>query len=485
MERNKSNILTILLNLEHMFQCFRYTTNGTARKVQSLALAVEAQALSHKLTLASKRWKYMLPFKEACDVDFSRWYKNVNRWIDLLSCNDDSSDQIDLEFFTPGDSFFIDQYYYLISNEEDKDSSEPPFYETTDIESYNIAYEEFKDELERDWFDFMEQFDKSDLQQFDNIVCTDPSSEFQFIEKIKVQEVVSTLQSIHEDTDYLDICINSLIVLSDTLDSAYNTLLSPDEEAYKNLTRRLSDTYFFDLIDESINSFKRWKSSAPTTNRLVAFKNKFEREKNKFFSGKWEKALKFYFSIDAIDCCNEADAGKLIFKYRSEFTHDEVGQILADYKKLECYHKEIAVLESNQPKKPINSKPSQSVLQVDIPLVMIKTFEQNKEAFYLFVKILSSCQSEICNRKGKTWGHLKDSFIKLEFIDRNCSGTDFGAAIEQLCPNRNAKNVEQTLKRYNSRNPRVIDIHKEHGIIETFVELFRPVKDMLDKSNNE
>ena len=113
MENNKkSDILTILENIDKMLQCGTTMVNSIAGNMQMLAIAVEAQSLASKLKLAAERWRYKLPFKEACDVDFKLWEKKFDAWFDVF-LNHDSGEEADgIEFFKPNADHFIDQYFH-------------------------------------------------------------------------------------------------------------------------------------------------------------------------------------------------------------------------------------------------------------------------------------------------------------------------------------------------------------------------------------
>ena len=81
MENNKkSDILMILENIDKMLQCYTTMVNDIAGSMQMFAIAIEAQSLASKLNLAAERWRYKLPFKEACDVDFKFWRNRVVLW---------------------------------------------------------------------------------------------------------------------------------------------------------------------------------------------------------------------------------------------------------------------------------------------------------------------------------------------------------------------------------------------------------------------
>ena len=85
MENNKkSDILTVLENIDKMLQCYTTMVNSIAGRMQMLAIGIEAQSLASKLNLAAERWRYKLPFKEACDVDFKLWEEKIFAWFDAI-----------------------------------------------------------------------------------------------------------------------------------------------------------------------------------------------------------------------------------------------------------------------------------------------------------------------------------------------------------------------------------------------------------------
>ncbi len=107
--KEKSDMLTILENLERMFDAIRCCVNTQAYASLLMAMAIEAETLALKLQLMLSRWVVYLPFKECCDVDFQAWEKKVNDWYQLLD-----SDGQDLNerypSFKPSCSFWLDLF---------------------------------------------------------------------------------------------------------------------------------------------------------------------------------------------------------------------------------------------------------------------------------------------------------------------------------------------------------------------------------------
>lgn len=483
-ERDKTNILTVLENLEQMFRCLRYSVNGISSKVQSLALAVEAQALATKIGLASKRWMYKLPFKEACDVDFSMWHKKVDSWIDAISEEVYYTEQTDIQFFLPNTDYYIDQFYQVrgeINQLFIEGETVQPYYEIADVEEYNRRFCELKGELECDWMCCGEEIDKAVIPDLENAL---KEGDVYCLKTKQAEDVGGTLRHICDDNNFFDVCTAALGNLSSSLEQAYRTLLTPPEEAYKALFERLSLVFYGELINDTMDSFRRWSSFAPTSisRRLKAFEDKFEKEKKKFFSGKWKEGLETYFDPDDIGRFVEGtDAGKFIYKYRCELSKDEVGGILAGCHKLACYYNEICRLKSEKKEKKQQlatspDLPREEALEMEISVIFSPNLRHHVKAVNLFVQTLRACEPDIARQSGKNWGHVREAFVKLEFIDKQCSGVDFGNAIGQICSNRKAYNVAQALKRY---NPNEL-VNKNQGFIDFFIEQFQPVKEMVE-----
>ena len=112
MENNKkSDILTVLENIDKMLQCYTTMVNSIAGSMQMFAIAIEAQSLASKLNLAAERWRYKLPFKEACDVDFKFWRNRVVLWLsNFYDVAFDTDDSYEIDFFVPQSDYFVDLY---------------------------------------------------------------------------------------------------------------------------------------------------------------------------------------------------------------------------------------------------------------------------------------------------------------------------------------------------------------------------------------
>ena len=446
MENNKkSDILTILENIDKMLQCCTTMVNSIAGNMQMLAIAVEAQSLASKLKLAAERWRYKLPFKEACDVDFKFWEEKIKDWAYEFFCIENDEETDGIEFFKPNADHFIDQYFHECQT-MNTDNEERPFYMIDNAIRYNNLLLEYKIDIENkdnDWKKiidnaaFDEIADYSDLSDEDN----------------------SMLKQILARMFWLSV---SLYTLRLALHKAHKALLCPEEAAYKSLYERLSVAYFNKHIDEAKASFQGWLSKVPKKRQLKMLKEKLEKEKAKFFSGKWKEALEIYFDIEKV--LEGTDAGKFIFKYREDLTLEEVGQIVGQYHKMACILEEISRLENKAEVKPVAkiAETPQETKIMELSPIFARGIRESATATNQIVEAIReiAVTTSTPDRKlsgGKTWGHVKEALCWMGVIDCNCLGTEFGRAIEAICPDKKHTNVEQALKRYNSKKKTTTD----------------------------
>ena len=442
----KSDILTILENIDKMLQCCTTMVNNIAGNMQMLAIAVEAQSLASKLKLAAERWRYKLPFKEACDVDFKLWEKKFDAWFDVF-LNHDSGEEADgIEFFKPNADHFIDQYFHecQMTNTDDE---EYPFYMIDDAEEYNDLIWKYNSDIEdeeNDWKNFIDNAAFDEIAKKINLSVEDYSI---FNEKTRPYEWTLTY---------------ALRLLFAALHKAHKALLCPEEAAYKSLYERLSVEHFVIYIDEAKASFQGWLSKAPKKRQLKMLKEKLEKEKAKFFSGKWKEALEIYFDIEKV--LEGTDAGKFIFKYREDLTLEEVEQIVGQYHKMACILEEISRLENKAEVKPVAkiAETPQETKIMELSPIFARGIRESATATNQIVEAIReiAVTTSTPDRKlsgGKTWGHVKEALCWMGVIDCNCLGTEFGRAIEAICPDKKHTNVEQALKRYNSRKKTTTD----------------------------
>ena len=474
-ENNKSDILVILENIDQMLQCFTKMVNGYARNIQGVAIAVEAQTLAQKLRLAAERWQHKLPFKEACDVNFKWWEKRMEYWSAFIYSDDDEkSNYEDTRDFTPDTDFFIDQYFYgmcLVNRDEiaERIDSFSPFFEIKDAQGFYDKICEYREDIDFDYMSIKNEIDKNAVAALlfglagdgENMfnpkqlkaMRTDMDENapylFQWIAKAKSNDVAWSSYYI----------INALDTLYQVLRYSEKVLQDTEDSAFKDLYERLSVAHFDELIKEAKDDFQKWLNSTPKKNRLDMMKKKLEKEKTKFFSGKWKEGLENYFDIDNIESVLEGiDAGKFIFRYRKDLTLEEAGKIIAQYHKIACFHSEIRKLENKEKDVTAEAveKPAQEEKVIELPVIFNSIIRDDAKATNMLVDAIRKLALTTGHKSktisgGKTWGHVKESLVIHDYIDKDCSGADFGRAIEAICSDKTHSSVEQSLKRYNSK----------------------------------
>ena len=446
MENNKkSDILTILENIDKMLQCCTTMVNSIAGRMQMFAIAIEAQSLASKLNLAAGRWRYKLPFKEACDVDFKLWEEKIKDWAYEFFCIENGEETDGIEFFKPNADHFIDQYFHECQT-MNTDNEERPFYMIDNAIRYNNLLLNYKIDIENkenDWKKIIDNAAFDEIADYSDLSDKDNSMLKQILARMFCLSV-------------------SLYILRLALHKAHEALLCPEEATYKSLYERLSVAYFNQHIEEAKTSFQGWLSKTPKKRQLKMLKEKLEKEKAKFFSGKWKEALENYFDIEKV--LEGTDAGKFIFKYREDLTLEEVGQIVGQYHKMACILEEISRLENKAEVKPVAkiAETPQETKIMELSPIFARGIRESATATNLIVEAIReiAVTTSTPDRKlsgGKTWGHVKEALCWMGVIDCNCLGTEFGRAIEAICPDKKHTNVEQALKRYNSKKKTTTD----------------------------
>ena len=441
----KSDILTVLENIDKMLQCCTTMVNSIAGRMQMFAIAIEAQSLASKLNLAAERWRYKLPFKEACDVDFKFWEEKIKDWAYEFFCIENDEETDGIEFFKPNADHFIDQYFHECQT-MNTDNEERPFYMIDNAIRYNNLLLEYKIDIENkdnDWKKIIDNAAFDEIADYSDLSDEDNSMLKQILARMFCLSV-------------------SLYILRLALHKAHKALLCPEEAAYKSLYERLSVAYFNQHIEEAKTSFQGWLSKTPKKRQLKMLKEKLEKEKAKFFSGKWKEALENYFDIEKV--LEGTDAGKFIFKYREDLTLEEVGQIVGQYHKMACILEEISRLENKAEVKPVAkiAETPQETKIMELSPIFARGIRESATATNQIVEAIReiAVTTSTPDRKlsgGKTWGHVKEALCWMGVIDCNCLGTEFGRAIEAICPDKKHTNVEQALKRYNSRKKTTTD----------------------------
>ena len=503
-----TNIKEILVNIDYMFKCYANTANEYSRLLQGFSIAVEAQALATKLSLAADRWKYKLPFNEAWDVDFKDWAKRIRKWHYWYFNIGDSRSNGKFKELKLNTHYFID-LCYLDKKKEWKETIgedirlDIPYYMDMDAESSLKTEKALLDMLgerknlfhfkrETGWAAICHLLLNAEGNKDATTACFMDRSELEAAAKRRI--TIDTFDWIAEghiqlrysSYKYMKSALDELIK---ALEKAEETLLSPDDQAYKGLYERMAIEYYTEPISQAGDACRRYVNNAPRGKQLKKLKDKLEEEKKNFYDGKWKTALEDYFSIEDIDSGRDAiNAGKFIYKYRKELTKDELKDILTKYYKIICFSHEIRRIENGEKtvKRTDDATTMKDVITMELNVIFVSKLRETPSATASLMRIIREI-AQVTSLKdknksaGRTWGHVKDALEKESLIDKNCNYADFGRAIAEICPDKKGHNVEQAVKRYKGRR----DIGaKDLNIILEIRKKLQEVVLMLEDSNN-
>ena len=85
-EKTKESELGMLLrNIGGLLVCYAESGRTESRIAILRAMCSEVDLVCRKLSKMNERWSQFLPFKEAIDVNFEEWQREVERWANLLA----------------------------------------------------------------------------------------------------------------------------------------------------------------------------------------------------------------------------------------------------------------------------------------------------------------------------------------------------------------------------------------------------------------
>ena len=135
--KDKSDVLSLLLSIETMYETCQNVLNTYTQTTLMLAITIEAQMLLMKLRVMKERWAFHLPFKEACTVDFYDWGKKIEKMsLSLVGPEETSEADEILTEYCPSKHFMLDLYTLLPENADSEQS--PAYYRELDMESMKL-----------------------------------------------------------------------------------------------------------------------------------------------------------------------------------------------------------------------------------------------------------------------------------------------------------------------------------------------------------
>ena len=335
--KEKSDMLTMLENLERMFDAIRCCVNTHAYASMLMAMAIETETLALKLQLILRRWVVYLPFKECCDVDFQAWEKKVNDWYQLFDINGQDLNER-YPSFKPSCSFWLDlfglevKYPGLSTELKDPLVLRPD--ETDDDYNYldPYQYNARLSLLEDDMTDDMYFYDSisSDCANILKERCKQSRLRL-FFKDESVQEAIckETETMFNLGTTELkaqECCCDALLYLHCWLENIQLFFIS---QLSNDLFVRFCNFVRVDFNSYGDSWFKinQWKNSWPQSAITKKAQQKKEQLQEQLRGTRWGKELEEYVNLDAPMLTNNADFGRFVFKNRKELLENELKEI--------------------------------------------------------------------------------------------------------------------------------------------------------------
>lgn len=335
--KEKSDMLTMLENLERMFDAIRYCVNEKARETLLMAMAIEAETLALKMSVMYQRWNVYLPFDENMDVDFDVWDNKVCDWLKVFApWNADASERYPR--FRPNDSFWLDLYRMNVCDPTLFSTNEPLVFRPYDTDEfagydwknpfhYSCRFSELLDEMRADEHHVDEissncmsmlkkYLEMQDCQTTGSKVCS-PERQKQLDELFAIGTApIDSERYCCETLQYLNYWLA-------VFEFFLNSQLSDEQ------FERLCDYVLLNLPGEidSRAKINQWQNSWPSS----VFQRKAQEHKvqlqDQLRGTRWGKELEEYLNLDAPLLTNNADFGRFLFKNRKELDMDEIEKI--------------------------------------------------------------------------------------------------------------------------------------------------------------
>lgn len=337
--KEKSDMLTMLENLERMFDAIRYCFNEQARNPLLMAMAIEAETLALKLQVMWKRWKVYLPFKENLDVDLKMWKKKVNDWLEVFDCEKTDITKRN-STFKPNDAFWLDLYQMKVKCQARPIKLEDPlvlrpYYDMGDSTAYDCKdpsqyYYRLTGLMEEIGTDEHHVTDISSRcvgvlkDQFEQNLLSDSATEAEIRGVQKRMEALFGVVTVQEDA--LKCCCEALCELRSELRKIVLFVsLGFKDELFVRLSNCVPFGLFGPLDSQvSISELRTLWPTSEVKQQAQEMKQKLQEELRESQCG---KELEKYIDLDNPHLDDNVDFGRFLYKNRCKLEYKEVMSI--------------------------------------------------------------------------------------------------------------------------------------------------------------
>ena len=348
--KEKSDMLTMLENLERMFDAIRYCVNERTRDPLLMAIAIEAETLALKMEAMYQRWCVYLPFKENSDVDFQAWKLAVSRWITVLDKSDCDKDGRS-NWFSASYPFLLDLYAMRVAKNEDdelvvkqsdflrnNESNVPPIkkgYFLAEVMQFVDRIKDLLNEMENSsdpCADISLRCQQILEEKVKSLQCSVYGEEEERLIRDERERVERVFGSETFQSDYKRWCnlaLNDLLIVLELLNQFFNQSISND--MFERFSIRVSLRYLEGVIEQKDKEINQWRNFWPKSSIKIKAKQQVEIIKNRLRENQWGQELEEYINLDDPSSFIDANLGRFLFKNRRKLEKEDMYTIALSF----------------------------------------------------------------------------------------------------------------------------------------------------------
>ena len=457
--QDKSNLLSILKNIERIYELCQDVLNTYAQTSLMLSLLMESQMLLLKLRVMFDRWHYHLPFKEACRVKFGDWSHKMAQMSSSFSDSRPAGAEPVSEY-CPSKHFLLDLYSLLPDNEMPEGSS--PYYLETSIARFIVSQDRIRDTITERWATYYKQ-------RFSDYAVADIEN-----------EQISLLSLRKEQKSIRHACHRILKDISLEL-SFLNELQEPDIQP--DQFARLADRVFAERDYGGRNARKSarqyviaWRNKTPKRRLEQSRKDEIEASVKIIGGMKYGSRLAEYIG-DELDIREHSEGvGQFLHHVRKDISIEELNDLIEQLYRIRFFREDKEQRDKAEIPQPDpvasvttatgESRPAVTPQRPKLPYFFKKALYENGMAVSKYYDILHQSERYMNGRlteaekyrmefklyKKWKWNHLRVAFEKTGFINRNIPKKHFAEYIHQVFPYITVDSITRSIQRYNEND---------------------------------
>lgn len=460
---DRSHVLSMLEAIEQINFLCQDVLNTYAHTSLMLSLLVESQMLVMKLRVMRERWKYHLPFREACMVEFNRWSHKTEKMAAGFAVKVKPGNHSAGEY-CPSKHFLLDFYCLLPENAGTEDT--PPYYKETITSRFVVHQELLRKQINEQWASYYRQ-------RYSDLV---------------VREIGNTrgidLQSLQPDTPSIrKACHDVLVELSEEL-ALLNEMQEPDiqPDQFARLADRVFSESDYDGRQARATArmyVKAWRNKTPKRRIEQSCRQEIESSINHIREQKYGTVLADYIGDDYDIKEHSEGVGQFLHHVRSRITSSELTELMEQLYRIRFFRENREQQDRASAPQPFTDpfsawgtrenpvreeEPATTLPQRPrLPYFFREVLLQDSSAARRFYDTLHQVERYMNGRLSQEeknqidfklyrkwkWNHLRVAFINLGFIEKDTPKQHFANFIHHVFPNIKEPSIIRSIQRYN------------------------------------